>query len=231
MPIPTSGLVAGATTLLFLLSASVAAQPPVSVSWAMLIDPQAQVYEDPYRDLTPSQMEKLMLLVKVQQLLSSVDLSSEEVEELKKRAEVIEQDFRSEGLDAVWILSQREEVAARRERAAVATNSHFEGKRVELSGYLLHAASLDTGEPVAYLLPDRGLCMHLPAPPPNQVIQLVVKSLPDPLGPCIAAAVRGRLSVEEEQHHISSADGPTTMWNLWKLDVSAVSTTGSLPAE
>ena len=230
MSTPLLGLLVRALAILSLLSESVAARPTVPVAWPMLVDAEAQAYEDPYRDLSPPQMEKLMSLARFQQLLASSELSAADIEDHQRRATVIEEDLRAEGLDAAWILAQREAVAARRQHAAIATNSQFEGKQVELSGYFLHTTSLDTGELVAYLIPDRGFCMHLPAPPPNQVIRLVVEKMPDPVGPCIAAAVRGRLSAEEVQHKIPSADGPTLMWSRWKMDAHEITTSGSLPA-
>ena len=215
---------------LSLVAVSATAQSPLSVSWPMLMDPQAQVYEDPYRDLTQAQMKKLMTLASVQQQLASGELSTEDTEGHSRRAAAIEEEFRSQGLDAGWILSQREPVAARRQHAAVATNSQLEGKQVELIGHFLNTTSLETGETVTYLVPDRGVCMHLPAPPPNQVIYLRVEQLPDPVGPCIAAAVRGRLSVEELQHHVPSADGPVLVWSRWKMDATEITTSGSMPA-
>ena len=219
------------TAFLAMSSLPVFAQPALTISWSMLLDADAQVYEDPYRDLTSPQMNELMALARVQQLLTSGERSETEVEELQQKADAIERDFESEGLDASWILSQREIVAERRQHAAVATNNQLEGKQVELSGYFIHAVSLESGESVAYLLPDRGFCMHLPTPPPNQIVRLVVEKLPDPLGPCIAAAVRGRLTVEESQNTISSADGPAQVWSRWKMNDSEVTTSGALPVQ
>ena len=231
MPMSIPGLIVSAIALLPLLSLSVAAKPPRVVSWAELQDAGAQVYEDPYRDLTAAQMRKLMALASAQHSLQSDELIDAEIEELQHRVQRFDEELASEGLDAQWILSQREAVAARRQRAAVATNSQLEAIHVELYGHFLHSTSLDTGESVAYLIPDRGFCMHLPAPPPNQVIRVHVESLPDPVGPCIAAAVRGRLSVEEARHTLSSADGPTLLWSRWKMDVHEITTNGSLSSQ
>ncbi|KAA1191975.1 DUF3299 domain-containing protein [Pseudohalioglobus sediminis] len=231
MSSPLVDLLARATVVTLLLAASSAVQPATPVSWQMLMDTEAQVYEDPYRDLTQPQMLKLMTLARIQQSLISGEMTAEEEENLQQRAAAIAEDLRSEGLDANWILAQRAVVAARRRHAALATNSELEGHQVEITGYLLNATSLDTGESVTYLVPSRGVCMHLPAPPPNQVVLLVIEKMPDPIGPCIAAALRGRLSVEEAQHTIPSADGSTPMWSRWKMDVSEVTTTGNLPAQ
>jgi hypothetical protein len=231
MSTPLVGLLARATVIISLLAVSVAVQPAILVSWPMLMDTEAQIYEDPYRELTQTQMQKLMTLARIQQSLNSGETTAEGEENLQQRAAAIAEDLRSEGLDANWILAQRAVVAGRRQQAAVATNSQLEGRQVELTGYFLQTTSLDTGESVTYLVPNRGVCMHLPAPTPNQIVRLVVEKMPEPIGPCIAAALRGRLSVEDAQHTIPSADGSTLMWSRWKMDVSEVTTTGNLPAQ
>jgi len=51
---------------LLLLSHSVQAQLSMPVDWSMLADPEAQQFEDPYRDLTQSQFESLMALARLQ---------------------------------------------------------------------------------------------------------------------------------------------------------------------
>ena len=202
------------------------AESATSVDWSMLPDPGAQVFDDPYRDLSRDQMASLMQLVRYRHELASEQGGAGERELLLEKIKREEAYFTGQGLDPNWILSQRELVASRRERAALATNQGIEGATVELTGYFLHTTSLDTGERVAYLVPNRGVCMHLPAPPPNQVIQLNVTQGPEPSGPCIAALVRGRLFIAESRHTIPSADGTTVMWNRWSMKLTDIRTKG-----
>lgn len=204
-----------------------AGESGASVDWSMLPDPEAQVFEDPYRGLSHDQMASLMQLVRYRQQLAIEQEGHGGHELLLEKTKKEEAYLSEQGLDPNWILSQREIVASRRERAALATNQGLEGATVELTGYFLNATSLDTGERVAYLVPNRGVCMHLPAPAPNQVIQLHVAQDPEPSGPCIAALVRGRLFAAESRHTIPSADGTTVMWNRWSMKVADIRTTGS----
>lgn len=73
--------------------------------------------------------------------------------------------------------------------------------------------------------------MHLPPPAPNQLIQLKVDELPEPLGPCISAAVRGRLSADETMATVPVIDDTIDLWSRWKLQVKEVITSGTFSAE
>ena len=215
-----------ALLVLLTLSHSVQAQTSMPVDWSMLADPKAQEFEDPYRDLSQPQFESLMALAQLQAALSG-DLADDERTVLDERASELSQGLQAEGLDPEWILSQREAVAERRQRAALSTNSDLDGESVELTGYLLVAPDMEDGAMVAYLLPDRGVCMHLPPPVPNQLIRLDLDMLPEPLGPCISAAVRGRLSVDETAATIAVIDDTALLWSSWRLDGSEVVTSGT----
>ncbi len=202
------------------------AQPSKTVDWTLLADPAAQHYEDPYRDLSPDQFQSLMALARLKMALAG-ELTEGERADMNERISGLSQDLQEQGLDSEWILAQREAVAARRQHAALATNASLEGEWVELSGYLLAAPNVEDGEMVAYLLPDRGVCMHLPPPAPNQLVRLAIERLPQPLGPCIATSVRGRLATQETRAAVPVLDDNVLLWSRWQLDVSEAITTGS----
>ena len=202
------------------------AQPLKTIDWETLVDPAAQHFEDPYRDLSSDQFQSLMALARLQIALDG-DLTEGERADLDGRVSELSQDLQEQGLDPEWILAQREAVAARREHAATATNAALEGEQVELSGYLLVAPDVDGGKLVAHLLPDRGVCMHLPPPAPNQLIRLVIDRMPHPLGPCIATSVRGRLAPHEFRATVPVFDDTVLLWSRWQLEVREVITAGS----
>ena len=216
---------------LLLLSHSVQAQLSMPVDWSMLPDPEAQQFEDPYRDLSQSQFESLMALARLQLALGG-ELTETERAATSERASELSQNLQAQGLDPEWILAQRQLVAERRQRAALSTNPKLDGESIELTGYLLVAPDMENGETVAYLLPDRGVCMHLPPPVPNQLVRLAIDKLPEPLGPCISAAVRGRLTANETTATVPVIDDTAHLWSSWRLDVSEAITSGTLsPAD
>ena len=220
----------GFVLFLFVFVQCALAQSATEVDWTMLADPDAQQFDDPYRDLTKQQFESLMALARLQLALGD-EVADEERSRLEKRASDISQNLQGQGLDPDWILSQREAVAQRRQRAAVSTNAELEGEYVELRGYLLVARDIENGTMVAHLLPDRSVCMHLPPPVPNQVVKLAIKQLPEPIGACIAASVRGRLSANENRVSVPVFDDTILLWSRWHLEVDEAITSGTFPAE
>ncbi len=219
-----------ALVALSLFSVSAMAQPSMPVDWPTLADPAVQQFEDPYRDLSQSQFESLMALARTQIALGG-DLADGERDQLTRQASQLSQDLHAQGLEPEWILAQRDAVAERRQRAALSTNPVLEGETIELTGYLLVAPDMNDGEMVAYLLPDRGVCMHLPPPAPNQLVRLDIDKWPEPLGPCIAAAVRGSLTANETTAEVPVFDDTVPLWSRWQLDVSEATTLGKLSAE
>ena len=91
------GLLAVAVT--FLLMTSATAQMAAPVEWSMLVDPDAQVYEDPYRELSRSQMDRLMALARTRQSLHSGPVDAAQRDMLENRAAGLYEELEAEGLD------------------------------------------------------------------------------------------------------------------------------------
>ena len=51
------------------------------------------------------------------------------------------------------------------------------------------------------------------------------------LGPCINAAVRGRLYSNETASEVPVFDGTVELWSSWRLEVSEVVTSGGFSGE
>jgi len=215
-----------ATAALAIAVAPVIAGEATPVEWSQLPDPPAQEYEDPYRNLAPEQMTDLMSLVRLREQLGADAMSVEERTQLEARITELEAALQAGGIDVEWLLSQRWAVADRRRHAAVATNAALDGQSVQIAGFLILAPPTDRGEASAYLLPDRGVCNHLPPPLPNQLIRLLMKEAPETGGSCVPAVIRGTLRAEESRHEVIVIDHELPMWSAWTLeadDVRAVS--------
>jgi hypothetical protein len=192
------------------------------VDWSQLPDESAQEFEDPYRDLAPQQMSDLMSLVRLREQLGDEGLTIDERGQLEARAAEFEAALAADGIDAEWLLSQRWVVADRRREAAVATNAALDGQSVEIAGFLIPAPPADSGEQIAYLLPDRGVCNHLPPPPPNQLVRLLMEELLKAGGSCVPAVVRGTLRAEETRHEVIVIDHSLPMWSAWTIETEDV---------
>ena len=130
--------------------------------------------------------------------------------------------LQADGIDIEWLLSQRWVVADRRRQAAVATNAALDGQSVEIAGFLILAPPTESGEQTAYLLPDRGICNHLPPPPPNQLVRVLLKDVPENGGCGVPATVRGALRAEEARHEVTVIDHSLPMWSGWMLEADEI---------
>jgi len=211
-----------ATAALAIAVAPVIAGEATPVEWSQLPDPPAQEYEDPYRNLAPEQMTDLMSLVRLREQLGADAMSVEERTQLEARITELEAALQAGGIDVEWLLSQRWAVADRRRHAAVATNAALDGQSVQIAGFLILAPPTDRGEASAYLLPDRGVCNHLPPPLPNQLIRLLMKEAPETGGSCVPAVIRGTLRAEESRHEVIVIDHSLPMWSGWMLEAIEV---------
>ena len=216
-----------AATAAFVIAAAPGIAGEVTpIEWSQLPDPAAQEFEDPYRDLAPQQMNDVMSLIRLREELGTDATPIEERKQLEARTAQLETALQAGGIDVEWLLSQRWVVADRRRHAAVATNAAFDGQSVEIAGFLILAPPTDSGEASAYLLPDRGVCNHLPPPPPNQLVRVLLEDVPETGGSCVPAVVRGTLRAEETRHEVIVIDHSLPMWSGWTLETEDVRVAG-----
>ena len=198
----------------------------MAVPWSRLPDPAVQEFEDPYRDLAPELMSDLMSLVRSHEGLEAEGLTVEERGKLEAKRSEHEAELRAAGIDVEWLLAQRWVVADRRRLAAVAVNGALDGQTVEMAGFLILGPRTDGGEASAYLLQDRGVCNHLPPPPPNQLVRLLINEVPETRGSCVPAVVRGTLRAEETRHEVIVIDHSLPMWSAWTIATDDVQIVG-----
>ena len=216
-----------ATAALLCAAGPLFAGETTPVEWSHLPDPSAQEYDDPYRDLAPQHMSDLMSLVRLREQLGVDGLATEERRQLEARSAEIEAAMQVAGIDVEWLLAQRWVVADRRRRAAVATNAALDGQSVGIAGFLISAPPADSGDTSAYLLPNRGVCNHLPPPPPNQLVRVLLKDVPETWGSCVPVTVRGTLRAEETLHEVIVIDHSLPMWSAWTMTTGDVRKVGT----
>ena len=213
--------------LLILSLALVTAVPTWAASkidWSDLIDGDAQTYEDPYRDLTPEQFSTLQTVVMTQRELGAPSLTAEKRGELEATLKDAEASLTADGIDIDWLTSQRWVVAERREKAATSVNPDVDGKTVSLSGFAIPAPPDPDGTPVAYLVPEGGMCSHTPPPNPNQMIRVRLNGQWTPRMRNEPVRLTGRLSHSPSQHELHMVDGPVQMKASFSMDVTDVQT-------
>jgi len=187
------------------------------ISWADLKDPERQ-FHDPYAELDSSQLRDLGIVLQLRMRLKQPDLGAEDRSRLKMRLARDEAQLALAGLDVDWLLSQRKTIALRRARASLSGNPALNGEKVTISGYVIPVSSKN-GTLSGYLVPEQGMCSHIPPPDPNQMIRLHLGAW-DPDYIYQPVQVTGRLTIEPTRQEITLLDGPVDMIAAFQMTVT-----------
>lgn len=214
-------LCASVYAVAFLLVASPASSGEVpDLDWSQLIDESAQDYDDPYRELTPEQLTGVVTVARLREVAERGEFIDEELLSRETAA------LAAAGIDVDGLISQRWTVAERREHAATSGNDAVDGREGWLSGFVIPAPSDGDGRPTAYLVPERGMCSHMPPPPPNQLVLLRVPDDWRPQALYEPVRVSGRLSIEPTTRTVPVVDGMVRMRATFTMDVSDIEALG-----
>ena len=168
------------------------------LSWDDLI-PSHLLTEDPLADLTEKQQDIAYWVFNV---LENLPKRGPETEEEYKEVDEAMPMLRKNGIDIAAILTKREEL-----RTAVVKD--LNGQNVRIPGYLLPLEASGDKVTEFLLVPYVGACIHVPPPPPNQIVHVRVikdggyknKGLFDPVW------VTGELSVKSMSKELYLVDG------------------------
>lgn len=199
------------------------ASPADMLSWDALPDPAAQTYDDPFAELSAAQLQTLISVVRLRERLAT----GRQAERDDLRA--AEKKLSELGVDADALISQRWAVAERRRNAASAGNPKLDGETVTIGGFAIPGPSAEDGTKIVYLVPQPGLCSHMPPPDPNQMLRLRLKGEWYPQRIHEPVAVTGRLHLDPTEHSFSVVDGLVRMNATWSMDVEAVDTSSPRP--
>ncbi|KIC47242.1 hypothetical protein RA28_06150 [Ruegeria sp. ANG-S4] len=198
--------------------------PDSVLTWDRLPDPSAQSFEDPYRDLSPEQFDSILYVVRLRRNLQQEFGSTEERQNWQQRLQETEGELVEKGIDVDWLLDQREVVTERRRKAGTAGNPQFDGQTVTLTGFAIPAPNDPDGQPVAYLVPERGMCSHMPPPPPNQMIRVRLNGDWTPGYFHEPVRLTGTLRIEPSMQSMMVVDGLVPMNATFQLETDSVET-------
>ncbi len=200
------------------------AKSGVALDWADLPDPSAQVFEDPYRDLTAEQLDDVLFVVRMRGRLQQEAGSTEERQKWQDLLGETEGALAADGIDIDWLLDQREIVTQRRKNAATLGNVQFDDQTITLAGFAIPAPNDPDGRPVVYLVPQRGMCSHMPPPPPNQMIRVRLNGDWTPSYLHEPVRLTGRLTIDPSVRYMMVVDGVIPMNATFQLEASTVET-------
>ncbi|WP_282121071.1 DUF3299 domain-containing protein [Ruegeria atlantica] len=209
---------------LALTSPTAIAAPGIALDWSDLPEPSVQVYEDPYRDLSPEQFDDVLFVVRMRSRLQQDVGTAVERHEWQKLLTETEDALVDSGVNVDWLLDQRQVVTERRKMAATAGNQKFDGQTVTLAGFAIPAPADADGRPVVYLVSERGMCSHMPPPPPNQMIRVRLNGDWTPSYFHEPVRLTGTLTIDPTDQSMMVVDGLMPMRATFQLDADNAET-------
>ncbi len=148
------------------------------LSWEDLV-PAHLLAEDPLADLTEKQKDLVYWVINT---LDSLPKRGPDTEEYYQELDKAMPELKEAGIDI-------DELMAKRKLIQTSMVEELNGQRVRIPGYLLPLEMTDTKVTEFLLVPYIGACIHVPPPPPNQIVHTnitqkegyIVKGLYEPV--------------------------------------------------
>jgi ABC-type nickel/cobalt efflux system permease component RcnA len=179
--------------------------------------------QNPYQHLTVEQTYRLSSLYQLKQWVeeNQPKADSFEIRELRR----IERSLAAEGLDSAALLTQVEAAEAYWRSQSQITNPELEGQSVQLSGYVLPLGEgKNKPEQVSefLLVPYVGACIHVPPPPPNQMIYVKPAIAIDDPGLFSPVLATGQIRAQRASYELFRVDGSQTVEVSYQMDLQAI---------
>ncbi|MEM8615089.1 MAG: DUF3299 domain-containing protein [Cyanobacteria bacterium P01_H01_bin.105] len=170
------------------------------------LQPEATTLQNPYAHLSMEQTAALTSLAALKQWVeeNQPGADSFEVQEIQR----LSQTLQDQNLEVPTLLSQMEQAQAYWQQRSQSINTQWTGDTVELSGYILPLTRNQAEQVTDFLLvPYVGACIHVPAPPPNQIIYIQPEQPLEVPGLFTAVTVEGELRPETDIYEVFQVDG------------------------
>ena len=205
---------------IFPTDSSVQAQDARQIAWDDLLPQEQADFDDPFAELTEEQLFNLALIAQYRdrnQKELEYDVRGIDAEGEAKLTAALE----AEGIDVDWLLSQRKRVAkARRQQAE--SGAGLDGEIIKLPGYALPLSQAPDTLTEFLLVPWVGACIHVPPPPPNQMVHV---SFPEGAAPRDRYApvwIEGRIEHELDTYELFLVDGSRFVRAAYRVSATAV---------
>lgn len=206
--------IASICALVFLLSAPAGAELTRELSWRDLA-PGGEAIEDPLADLTGDQRLDLEAVAwaRAAERRGEISAVGEEYEIAVEMASGLAQ----QGLDVDALVTKYEGFRAAVDALNRRVDDGLDGQLVRIPGYALPLEFSGIGVKEFLLVPYFGACIHVPPPPPNQMV-FVTLDEPYVVNELFAPVwITGRMSVERSTKSLSFVDGRASLVTGYSL--------------
>lgn len=200
----------------------IAADGPPVLTWEMLV-PAMSPLENPYESWPADQLD----FVDARKYLDSFlpEQKSEfaaEYEAAKKEAAIAKQKLAGQKVNPEDIYKRYMDWAKEVDRRGHSTIKDLDGKRVAIAGYLLPLDFNEAGTTEFLLVPYIGACIHVPPPPPNQVVYVKAAKPHQVTEIFDGVKVIGVMRIASASKDLSLVDGAGAVETGYTLDAESI---------
>lgn len=213
--------------LLAILMAVLPAAPATAQNKITWEDLQAQSthLQNPYEHLSEDQTYRLSSLYKLREWSKEEPFDPDGIE--AKEIQRLEQSFIKEGIDADALLVDADKARAYWQSQSQTTNADLEDEAIQISGYILPLGNSSTSSQARtvkefLLVPYVGACIHVPTPPPNQMVYVKPTAAIENPGIFSAVELTGKLRSHSTDHTIFRVDGSQTVTVSYEMDLDGI---------
>lgn len=213
---------------LLTLAPMASASAQSTVTWDDLQASETHL-QNPYEHLTTKQTYRLSSLYQLKVWVEENQPASDsfEAQELQR----LEQSFADEGLDTTALLAHADAARAYWQSQSQLTNPDLEGQSVQLSGYVLPLSENETQQVNEFLLvPYVGACIHVPSPPPNQMVYVKPAVAIDNPGLFSPVLATGQIREQITSYELFRVDGSQQVEVSYVMDLQAIAPDPNAPS-
>ena len=204
---------------LALLVLTVRAEPAREIGWEDLVG-VTEAFDDPYEKLSPDQLFDLALVARLRE--ERARGNTEVPEKVAAEVDQAERRLVEEGVDIDGLLARREEITEKRRAQSEAVNASLDGQNVRIPGYLLPLEYQGKQVTEFLLVPYVGACIHVPPPPPNQIVHVRPGRAVDDPGTFAPVWVDGIIKAQRRETELSLVDGAASVPVSYSLSARTV---------
>ena len=198
--------VSAGLVLVFLLivGAARAAETVRPLNWEQLVPPMPPI-EDPFTHLTPDQRLDLHAIAGIRAQADRGQISK--VSDTYELSVELTERLRRQGLDVDALLATLKGIEMKIAEQEETVDPALDGQLIRMPGYALPLEFSGTAVKEFLLVPFVGACIHVPPPPPNQMVYVVLEKghkIDDIFMPVM---ITGRMSVKATTKALSLVDG------------------------
>jgi len=193
-----------ATAGLLLLAGSALAELAQQITWDDLL-PQEAPLIDPLRVLPPAQRYEMGYVAQVRHLIAQDQL--DEDSPAIRDAEGLAAKLAEQGVDVDDLSARFAAYAEAKAERELMLNDALDGRTVRIPGYLLPLEFEGSDVSEFLLVPYVGACIHVPPPPPNQIVHVNLDQSFTTRELFTAVWVTGEITAENSSQSLSFVDG------------------------